>query len=42
MTIKTHELLVAAATGAIFGLLGYYVTRKIEGPVERAVSKLGA
>lgn len=42
MPVKIHELIVAAATGAVFGLVGYYLTRKIEGPVERAVSKLGA
>jgi hypothetical protein len=31
MHVDTKELVIAAATGTVFGLLGYYFTRRIHG-----------
>lgn len=35
--VEPHELIIAAATGAVFGLLGYFLTRKIQGTIERVL-----
>ena len=35
--VEPHELVIAAATGAVFGLLGYFLTRHIQGMVKRVV-----
>lgn len=37
MHVSRHELLIAAATGAVFGLAGYFLTRHIHAALARMV-----
>lgn len=37
MKVPVHELGIAAVTGAVFGLLGYFLTRHITTAVEKVL-----